>query len=109
MEGWNKVKKRLLALNRNQINKFLNELKKAINKKIARLYLIPLHGKTYEFRTTAEMISFVSEYKFDIESLPLVKYEVFVKYTNGSEIRSQFQEKEEIYTFLEYITMTLAT
>lgn len=106
---WDTVKKSLLSLNKNQINNFFTALEKAISKKIDRLYLIPLHGRTYEFRTIDELISFVHEYKGDIENLPLVKYEVFVKYTNGSEIKSQFKEKEEIYAFLEYITRTLAT
>ncbi len=104
---WDAVKTSLLSLNKKQIDNFFTALDKAISKKIERLYLIPLHGRTYEFQTTEEMIAFVREYNGGKGKLPLVKYEVFVKYTNGSEIRSQFQDKEEIYTFLEYITKTL--
>jgi len=104
---WDTVKERLLSLNKSQIGGFFAALDKALGKRIDRLYLIPLHGRTYEFRTTDEMVSFVREYEGDTASLTLVKYEVFVKYTNGSEIRSQFQDKEEIYAFLEYITRTL--
>lgn len=106
-EEWDAVKERLLSLNESQINDFFAALDRALGKRIDRLYLIPLHGQTYAFRTTDEMVSFVREYEGDAANLPLVKYEVFIKYTNGSEIRSQFQEKEEIYVFLEYITRTL--
>lgn len=108
-KDWDNVKKSLLASNENQINNFFTELDKALTKKIERLYLIPLHGITYEFKTAEAMITFVREYKCDKGKLPLVKYEVFIRYTNGSEIRSQFQDKEEIYVFLEYISRTLAT
>ena len=104
---WRVVKERLLSLNESQIDGFLTALDKALGKRIDRLYLIPLHGRTYEFRTTDELVYFVREYKDDDESLPLAKYEIFVKYTNGSEIRSQLQEREEIYTFLEYISKSI--
>ena len=103
------VKKRLLSLNESQIGGFLTALDKALGKRIYRLYLIPLHGQTYEFRTTDELASFVREYKDDGASLPLVRYEIFVKYTNGSEIRSQFQDREEIYAFLEYISKSIGS
>lgn len=102
------MKERLLSLNESQIGGFLTALDKALGKRIDRLYLIPLHGRTYEFRTTDELASFVRGYKDDA-NLPLVKYEIFVKYTNGSEIRSQFQEREEIYTFLEYISKSIGS
>lgn len=104
---WSSVKKRLLSLNESQIGGFLSALDKALGKRIDRLYLIPLHGQTYEFRTTEELVSFVREYKDDGASLPLIRYEIFVKYTNGSEIRSQFQDREEIYVFLEYISKSI--
>ena len=103
------VKKRLLSLNESQIGGFLTALDKALGKRIYRLYLIPLHGQTYEFRTADELASFVREYKDDGASLPLVRYEIFVKYTNGSEIRSQFQDREEIYAFLEYISKSIGS
>lgn len=107
--AWDAVRERLLALNRSQIDGFFSALDKALGKRIERLYLIPLHGRTYEFRTTDEMATFLREYMGDAAELPLVKYEVFVKYTNGSEIRSQFQEKEEIYSFLEYISKSIGS
>lgn len=97
-----------MSLNKNQIDNFFSALKKAISKKIEKLLLIPLHGRTYEFKTINELKSFIHKYNGDTEKLPLIKYEVFVKYTNGSEIKSQFKEKEEIFIFLEYITSTLA-
>lgn len=108
-EQWDIVKKNLLSLNKSEIHNFFTSLDNALGKRIDRLYLIPLHGKTYEFHSPDEMISFIREYKDDDDVLPLVKYEVFVKYTNGSEIRSQFHEKQEIYDFLEYITKTIIT
>ena len=101
------VKKRLLSLNKSQIDGFLTALDSALGKRIDRLYLIPLHGRTYEFRTTDEMTTFLRNYEGDNANLSLVKYEIFVKYTNGSEIRSQFQEKEEIYSFLKYISKSI--
>ena len=106
---WGIVKDRLLSLNESQIHGFLTALDKALGKRIDRLYLIPLHGCVYEFRTIDELESFLREYKGDEANLPLVKYEVFVKYTNGSEIRSQFHEKEEICAFLEYISKSIGS
>ena len=98
-----------LSLNESQIGGFLTALDKVLGKRIDKLYLIPLHGRAYEFRTTDEPASCVREYKDDDASLPLVKYEIFVKYTNGNEIRSQFQEREESYTFLEYISKSIGS
>ncbi|MBQ9405286.1 MAG: hypothetical protein IJU37_00935 [Desulfovibrio sp.] len=103
------VQERLLSLNKSQVDAFFSALDKALGKSIDRLYLIPLHGRTYEFRTTDEMVSFVRQYEGDAANTPLVKYEVFVKYTNGSEIRSQFYEKDEIYAFLDYISKSIST
>lgn len=107
-QDMNIVKENLLLMNGKQINSFFEALDKAINKRIERLYLIPLHGQRYEFNTTDELVDFVRKYKTNDVNLPLVKYEIFVRYTNGSEIRSQFQEKEEIFTFLEYISKSIA-
>lgn len=101
------VKEKLIELNSQQIENFFKSLGKALNKGIERICVIPLHGKTYEFTTINALLSFIDAYHGDNEILPLLSYEIFVRYNNGSEIRSQFKEKDEIYTFLDYIANSI--
>lgn len=108
-QQWDMVKGRILALNASQLESFFTALDNALNKGIERLTLTPLHGRPYEFETARELAAFVRDYTSDAVALPLTQYEIFVRYTNGSEIRSLFREKEEIFRFLEYISNSVAS
>lgn len=108
LEARSQVKNRLISLNREQLGPFFAALEKALIKGIVRLVLTPLYGEAREFKTPFELADFVTKYKSVETNLPFAKYEIYVQYTNGSEIRSNFQEKGEILDFLEYISKSVA-
>lgn len=104
----NVVKEKLLELNSKEIDKFLSKLDIELNKKIEKIQITPLHGKVYEFKAIDETASFIQNYEENIVNMPLIKFEVYLKYSTGNEIKIQFKHKNEINVFLEYISKCVA-
>ncbi|MFW6275592.1 MAG: DNA methylase, partial [bacterium] len=91
----------LLKLNKNEIDNFFGNLEKAVSRFINSVSVLPLHGTFSTLTTIEEAIDFIENYRNINESLPVLKYEIIVRYNNNDKIEGIFNTKESAVEFLE--------
>ncbi|MFN0134835.1 MAG: DNA methylase [Phycisphaerae bacterium] len=103
---------KLKAAEREQIGAFLRDrhradlatfskaLRTTLTRKIASVYVLPLHGSTRTLGDVAEAIAFIESFDESKPCEPFTRYEVGVRYSNGDEIRGQFMDKATAVAFL---------
>lgn len=107
IKSWNKlqdkpdVAKELLKLNKKNVGEFLNSLSNSVSRFIERVIILPLHGQESIANTVLEAIDFLNKYSEDKPKLPLLKYEVIIKYNTGDRIDASFKDKKDTINFLE--------
>ncbi|MCP4405306.1 MAG: DNA methylase [bacterium] len=99
----NKVKKKLITLNKTPIDSFLGALQYKIEKLVERIIVIPLYGKETTFLTIQDAISFISEYNNGKGDGHFRKYEIIIDYSNSDKITGSFVSKRKAIDFLEFI------
>jgi hypothetical protein len=99
-----RLKQNLVTSNQGLLDQFFTKLQTILDRQIDQILLIPLHGQQSEFRSIAEAIAFVTDYREDrLREGGFRKYEVIVQYTNNDKIDAFFQNKEKAIAFLQYI------
>jgi len=82
---------------------FTAALRVALTRKIVTIYVLPLHGTPRNLNAVAEAISYIESFDETKSTTLFVRYEVGVRYTNGDEIRGQFNDKVSAIAFLRGI------
>lgn len=107
IESWNKlqgktdVAKELLKLNKKNVDEFLCSLSNSVSRFIARVVILPLYGQESTASTVIGAIDFLKKYSEDKSKLPLVRYEIIIKYNTGDRIDASFKDKSDTIKFLE--------
>lgn len=107
IESWNKlqdktdVAKELLKLNKKNVDEFLCSLSNSVSRFIARVVILPLYGQESTASTVIGAIDFLKKYSEDKSKLPLVRYEITIKYNTGDRIDASFKDKSDTIKFLE--------
>jgi hypothetical protein len=109
LEAWQALPKKkrdlvpvvLLALNHTEVAAFINKLEKCATRLVKQVRIFPLHGNMVTIDSIDDAISFVEKYNDKSgTSYACVRYEVLITYSNGDEIKANFQEKENVLKFL---------
>jgi len=104
-----KLSKHLLRLNKTQVSSFFEKLKKCVSRYIISVQVIALHGNSQELNSIKKAIEFVESYSKSInKNLPLVKYEITIKYNSGDKVEGTFSAKEEVLEFLSSYSSPVA-
>ena len=82
------------------VETFTAALKVALTRQIAAVYVLPLHGSARTLGDVAEAIAFIESFDESKPDTPFTRYEVGVRYSNGNEIRGQFNDKASAIAFL---------
>ena len=99
-----RFKLHLIESNQALLDQFFVKLQTVLDRQIAQVVLIPLHGRQSEFETVADAITFVTHYREDtLINSTFRKYEIMVRYTNNDKIDASFQDKERAIAFLRYV------
>jgi hypothetical protein len=107
IDSWNKlenksdVAKQLLTLNKKEVKQFFNSLVETISRFIERIIILPLHGQESNAANISAAINFILQYPEDKPKLPLIKYEIIIKYNTGDRIEASFKDKKDAIKFLE--------
>jgi hypothetical protein len=91
----------LLKLNQQEVNTFFKSLEKTVSRFIESISILPLHGFSSTLTTVKEAIYFVESYQSQNGNLPILKYEVIVRYNNKDKVEGIFNSKELVIDFLE--------
>jgi len=106
IESWNNLNDKsvvaihLLELNYTSVVSFFKTLENSIGRVIERIILVPLHGQQEVKNSIKEAIEFIDNYSLYQIELPLVKFEIIIKYNNGDRIEAFFNDKKESIKFL---------
>lgn len=96
-----KLAKQLLRLNKEQVTSFFEDLEKCVSRYIISVQVIALHGNSQELDSIQKAIEFIESYSNPTNgNLPLVKYEITIKYNNGDKVEGTFNGKEDTLEFL---------
>lgn len=92
----------LLRLNQGDVRHFMKSLEDVVLRQIERIIIVPLHGHAHQVATVPEAISFIEGYLDAAGAgLPVVRYEIEVRYNNGNVIEGKFGDKESAIEFLQ--------
>lgn len=83
-----------------ELSAFIAALEVSLNRLIVSVYVLPLHGVVQELATPRAAITFLEQHDLAEKVQEFVRYEVGVRYSNGDEIRGQFQSKVSAIEFL---------
>lgn len=94
------VSERLVRKHQEDTAKFFDDLKKTVNRIIAKIIIIVLHGAEAELPTVAQAIAYLASYQPSGPKCDVYKYEIQIRYNNGDRIAAEFKGKEEALDFL---------
>ena len=79
---------------------FFDALRSSLHRRVTQVLVLTLSGVSHSFDRVADAVRFVSEHDQAASVSAFVRYELNVRYSNGDEVRGQFQEKETAIGFL---------
>jgi len=82
------------------LDAFVSALRATLTRRVENVYVLPLHGLPRTLGSVAEAIAFVESFDESQPNTPFTRYEVGVRYSNGDEVRGQFQDKVAAIDFL---------
>jgi len=91
----------LMTKNAKQVNEFINELTRAVSRRIERIVVLPLHGSAEELPAIDAAITFIRTYETNDGARAIQRYEIQIRYSNGDVIEGKFADKEAAVEFLE--------
>ena len=94
------VAEHLVNLHKADIQAFFDALEKIVTRKIAKITVIPLHGRESEYQTVEAAIEFLTSYKGTNIEAGVYKYEIYIRYSNGDRITAEFTGKDAAVEFL---------
>ncbi len=83
-----------------QTREFVHSLTATICRTIERIIVLALHGRAHEAHSVDVAIEFLSAYTGDDSALPIARFEVEVRYSNGDTIRGSFGDRSGAIEFL---------
>jgi hypothetical protein len=106
--AWAKLKRgqkesiasKLIERNSEAIESFMQSLERTVTRRIASICVLPLHGKVMELARVEQAIEFIDRYQEMSDALPVSKYEIQIKYSNGDKVEALFIDKTNAIDFL---------
>src|SRR6266487_5823153 len=77
------IAKELVKLNKREVANFVLSLTDSATRQVEQIWILPLHGQQSQLATVAEAITFLRSYSEQTTLLPLLKYEIIIKYNTG--------------------------
>ncbi len=90
----------ILKMSKSEVEHFFASLEKTICRTIERIVVLPLHGRARDLATITEALNFILNYCEDDDLLPIVRYEIRIRYSNADLIEGQFTDKQGALAFL---------
>ena len=97
---WQAIKDKLVEINGKRIATFTRSLTKTLDRQIQFVLILPLYGDQRRFEEVDDAIDFLAGYSQKDPDGKFQVYEVLVRYTNGDNIKGQFEEKDRAMDFL---------
>jgi hypothetical protein len=96
------IKNKILNLEQDRINTFINSLEQSFSRLIQAITVTVLHGHAQQIITIERAIEYIHNYaETQPINAPALNYEINIRYNNGDMIQGIFQRKAEAIKFLE--------
>ena len=89
--------------NQAAINHFFDALTRRLGRHITRIVVIPLYGRSNEFTTIADALSFLDSHMIYEGSGQFRKYEIHVDFSNGDKLEAFLESKDKVKGFLDFV------
>ncbi len=95
------IKNKLLSLEHAKIDNFINTLEQTFSRRVQSVNVTILHGLSQQIVNIESAIEYIQQYpQTQLIPTPALKYEIDIRYNNGSTIHAIFQSKFEAIRFL---------
>lgn len=91
------------TLHADQFVPFLQTLRLCLNRLVEQIFVLTLSGNSHKFDFIEDAVRFISEYDESKPASDFLRYELNVRYSNGDEIRANYQERERAIEFLRSV------
>lgn len=95
------ISEEMVRLNKAEVASFLNTLANSVSRHVDQIWILPLHGQQSQLATIREAVTLLELYDEQTGNLPLLKYEIIIKYNTGDRIEASFHTKKDAISFLE--------
>lgn len=95
-----KLGQALIRVSKKEIDRFMDTLRKSLERYIVKIILIPLFGIKYEFKSIDDAVIELNTLDISCPSGQFERFEVIVDYNNNDTIRATFQNKTLLADFL---------
>ena len=96
----NKIAGRIRQLNSEQFNRFYQDLRSCLSRRVECVFVLALSGEAYRFESIEDAVDYVSKFDQSEPATKFVRYELNIRYSNGDEIRGVFEERGRAIKFL---------
>ena len=95
-----KIAGKIRQFHSEQFDRFFQDLRSCLNRRVECVFVLALSGKAYRFESIEEAVDYVSNFDQSEPTANFVRYELNIRYSNGDEIRGNFEERERAIKFL---------
>lgn len=90
----------LLELKAGPAQEFVDQLRAAVERQIESVQILALHGIVRDFASVPDAVSFIEGYNSQPVALPFSKYEIHIRFSDGSHIEATFMNQAAATQFL---------
>ena len=91
----------LISDNQGKVRIFITSLTATIARRIERIVILPLHGRNQAVKTIGEAVDLIESYNEKESPTSFERYEIQIRFSNGNEIKGQFNDKASAIEFLQ--------
>lgn len=98
-----KIVSTLRRLRQANVQEFLDQLEASLERRLAKICIVSLHGSSTSVTSVADAIRFVEDYDEQRATDGFWRYEINVEYSNGDTVNSSFHDKLTAIRYLNQI------
>lgn len=95
---------KLVEENQSELNIFVTSLEESLLRQVASISVYSLHGLETVLSSLEEAYNYIKNYDELSQNVPIIKYEIIIRYSNSDKIEASFRDKQQALAFLlEYM------
>ncbi len=95
------IQQSFFQMYKDKLHSLVQELNKALDVKISEIIVTPVHGSPVVLGNVEEAVEYITKYSEEAAGLPILRYEIIVKYTGGMEYAMKCEDKGQAVRFLQ--------
>lgn len=97
----NQLQNNFFSLQSVKLQSLVDELNRALDVVISEIIVTPVHGRSAVLRDIDSAVDYIQRYSEVAPRLPILRYEIIVRYTGGMEYTMKCDDKRQAIRFLQ--------